>query len=69
MTPPGIEEPYHPVREIAGNLDAWYEWEERLGMWLADGITPTPADLAKLRNRILKRFDLAAAYQARKRIE
>ena len=54
-----------PVLEIRGHPDAWYEWEERIGIFQANGVVPTPAMLAMLRNKILKRWELADAYRVR----
>jgi hypothetical protein len=61
-----IQAPYNPVTEIAGNPDAHHDWDERLGIMLADGVRPTAAELAILRNRVLKRYGLTGAYKARK---
>ncbi len=43
--------------EIASNPDAMAEWDEQVGRWMADGIMPDSAALAKLRH------DLVTAYR------
>ncbi len=56
---------YQPVAEIAGNEEAAYLWHERVGIWQDSGYQPTPGDLARLRNRLLRDFGLRSAWEAR----
>lgn len=58
-----------PCSAIANHPDALYEWEERIGIMQADGIGVTPADLAKIRNHILKAYNLREKYRAYRKHE
>ena len=43
---------------IASNPDALYEWDEQIGRWMCDNVQVDAGDLARLRNHLLKKYEL-----------
>ena len=43
---------------IASDPDALYEWDEQIGRWMCDNVQVDAGDLAKLRNHLLKKYEL-----------
>ena len=48
----------YPCAAIRDCPDALYEWEEQIGRWMVDDVPIWPAMLAKLRNHLLKHYNL-----------
>lgn len=47
-----------PCAAIAACPDALYEWDEQIGRWMTDNVPIWPAMLAKLRNHLIKHYNL-----------
>ena len=47
-----------PCAAIRDCPDALYEWEEQIGRWMVDNVPIWPAMLAKLRNHLVKHYEL-----------
>lgn len=47
-----------PCAAIRECPDALYEWDEQIGRWMTDNIPIWPAMLARLRNHLIKHYQL-----------